>query len=365
MLNVGESMAQGSLKIGKLLGIDIYVHWTLLLLLLFALVISTSDLLLFIVVLLLFICVLVHEMAHSVVAIKNGIKVREIVLNIIGGASMIDTTNINPEVEFRISIVGPLTNIFLGSIFGVIVLFTGVSQLTFVLQFLFEINILLGVFNILPAFPMDGGRVLRSWLKESKSDYDATMATVKVSYWITGIIVAAALIYVITINASFFYKEIDFFIFLIIAVFLFGGTQAEMQSATMKMETSGLKVGKLLSKSFVVVDSSASIEHLYSIALEKKEHIILTRLNGTLMALDLFRGRSGRVSSIAELAVPVAVMKSSTNVFDALTMISALNSGIGAVTSNGKVVGIITTAKIQAFIYLHMLKSKNRKEYKR
>ena len=146
---------------------------------------------------------------------------------------------------------------------------------------------------------------------------------------------------------------------------MFGGTQAEMQSATMKMETSGLKVGKLLSKSFVVVDSSASIEHLYSIALEKKEHIILTRLNGTLMALDLFRGRSGRVSSIAELAVPVAVMKSSTNVFDALTMISALNSGIGAVTSNGKVVGIITTAKIQAFIYLHMLKSKNRKEYKR
>ena len=349
-------MAQGSLKIGRLFGIDIEIHWTLLLLLLLCLLSVEVAIL----VLLLFACVLVHELAHSLVAIRNKIKVKEIVLNIIGGASLIDTNGIDPEVEFRISIVGPLMSLFLGGIAGIGVLFTGISPATFVIQFLFEINILLGVFNILPAFPMDGGRVLRSWLRESRGEYNATMLTARVSRWIIGAVVIAALVYVLVINASVLYKELDFFIFLIIAIFLYGGTQAEVESAIMKKETSGLKVGSLLSKSFVMVDSKADISELYRIAVEKKEHVILTRLNGKLMAVDPFRGRSGRAAGMAELCVPVAVIRPSTTMFDALSSIETSGASIGAVESRGRVVGIITSAKIQALIYLHMMNRKKK-----
>ena len=356
-------MAHGSLRVGRLFGIDIEVHWTLLLLLLLALFVSASDLLLFIIIILLFVCVLAHELAHSLVARRNGIKVREIVLNIIGGASVIDTVGIDPDVEFRISIVGPLASLFLGGVFGVLVIFSGVGTLTYVLQFLFEINVLLGIFNILPAFPMDGGRVLRSWLRKKRGEYSATVVTVKVSYAIIAATVVLSLAYVIMITASFLYKEFYFFIFLIIAVFLYGGTQAELESVVMRKETSGLRVSSILSKSFVVVDSDVDIDRLYRIALERREHVILTKLNGRLMAIDPFRGRSGRASSMAQLAVPIAVMKPSAGLFDAMSMIDAAGSGLGAVVSSGRVVGIVSSQRIQAFIYLHMLKKK-RKDYK-
>ena len=359
----GILVAQGSLKIGRLFGIDIEIHWTLLLLLLLALFVSASDFLLFIIIILLFICVLVHELAHSLVAMHNGIKVREIVLNIIGGASVIDTVGIDPSVEFMISVVGPLMSLLLGGVFGLLVIFSGVGTLTYILQFLFEINILLGIFNLLPAFPMDGGRVLRSWLMKTKSEYNATRATVKVSYAVIGAIVVLSLAYVLVINASVLYRELYFFIFLIMAIFLYGGTQAEMQSTIMKKEMSGINVSRIFSDSFVLIDSNSEINRLYSIALEKKEHVILTKINGKVMAIDPFRGRSGSVSSIAQLAIPVAVMSKNTGLFDAMSMINASGSGMGVVVFQDRVLGIVTSQRIQAFIYLHMLKKK-RKAYK-
>ncbi len=353
-------MAQGSLRIGRIYGIDIEVHWTLLLLLLFALLVSGYSLTLFILVVLLFVCVLVHELAHSLVARRNNVRVREIVLNIIGGASVIDTVGMDPGVEFRISVVGPLMSLFLGGIFGILVIFSGIGPLTYVLQFLFEINVLLGVFNIIPAFPMDGGRVLRGWLRKSRDEYRATAATVRISYVIIGLLVVFSLGYVLSIRGSVLYKEYYFFIFLIIAVFLYRGTQAEMESATIKQETSGLTVRSVLSKSFVLVDPGLSIEKMYRIALEKKEHVILTRINGRLMAVDLFRGRPGRAGGVAGLSVPIAVVKPSTRLFDALSMIEGTGAGIAAVVSGRRVVAVATSQRIRAFIYLHML-SKKRK----
>ncbi len=348
------------MRIGRIFGIGVEVHWTLLLLLLFALALSGSNLLVFIVVVLLFVCVLVHELAHSVVALRNGVRVKEIILNVIGGASVIDTVGLDPNVEFRISVVGPLASLFLGGVFGMLVIFSGVGPLTYVLQFLFEINVLLGVFNILPAFPMDGGRVLRSWLRRTKNEYDATMTTVKISHWTTGAMIVAALIYVAVEKGSLVYKELDFFIFLIIAVFLYGGSQAEKESAVVKKETSGLKVRTLLSDSFAFVDSTADISQLYRIAVEKREHTIITRLNGRFMVVDPFRGRSGRAANIAELCIPAAVIRPSASLFDALSIIETSDSGVGVVANAGRIVGVVTSAKIQAFIYLHMLNKKRK-----
>lgn len=354
-------MAQGSFKIGRLYGIDIEVHWTLLLLLLFALLASGYSFTLFILVVLLFACVLVHELSHSLVAKRNGVNVREIVLNIIGGASVIDTLGIDPDVEFRISVVGPLMSLFVGGVAGIMVIFAGAGTLTYVLQFLFEINIILGVFNMIPAFPMDGGRVLRSWLRKTRGEYKATMTTARVSHWITALVVLS-LVYVLSISGSVLYKEFYFFIFLIIAVFLYWGTQAEMESATMKKETSGLKVSGVLSRSFVVVSSDIGIGRLYRVALEKKEHIILTWLNGRIMIVDPFRGRTGLAAGIAQLSVPIKAMKPSTSLFDAMSMMDSSGPGIGAVVSGGKVIGIVTQQRIQAFIYLHMLNRRGKRK---
>lgn len=125
-----------------------------------------------------FASVLAHEIAHSLVARAWGLRVNEIILFLFGGVSNIEKEPPSPAAEFFIAVVGPLTSITLGAIFltlaGLNVNFrldTGVNTLeilrqldplTTLLVWLGPINILLGLFNLIPGFPLDGGRVLRS-----------------------------------------------------------------------------------------------------------------------------------------------------------------------------------------------------------
>lgn len=112
----------------------------------------------------LFVSVLIHELSHSLVAMSRGHKVKSITLFFLGGISEIEEEAENPGEEFWIAVVGPLTSLGLALIFGIIYLIVrnGSEQLSRLTQYLTFVNITLGVFNLLPAFPLDGGRVLRS-----------------------------------------------------------------------------------------------------------------------------------------------------------------------------------------------------------
>src|SRR2546421_274224 len=130
--------------------------------------------------LLFFASVLAHELAHSLVAKAQGLPVRTITLFLFGGVSNIQREPHSPGAEFVMTIVGPLTSIVLGVIFIVLggvsagtLLHTVIpsmaglahlSPLAIILLWLGQINILLGLFNLIPGFPLDGGRVLRSIL---------------------------------------------------------------------------------------------------------------------------------------------------------------------------------------------------------
>jgi len=113
----------------------------------------------------LFFCsVLAHELAHSLVAQAAGIRVHSITLFILGGLAQIAQEPGRPNVEFRVALAGPATSLALGVLFGAIsIAAAGVSEpLVAVSAWLGRINIVLAVFNLIPGFPMDGGRVLRS-----------------------------------------------------------------------------------------------------------------------------------------------------------------------------------------------------------
>ncbi len=130
--------------------------------------------------LLFFASVLAHELAHSLVALARGLPVRRITLHIFGGVSNIEREPPSPGAEFVIAIVGPVTSIILGVLFTALgtasagnpQLLNGVSRqalaqlgpLPTMLLWLGPINIVLGVFNLIPGFPLDGGRLLRSLL---------------------------------------------------------------------------------------------------------------------------------------------------------------------------------------------------------
>lgn len=112
---------------------------------------------------LLFVSVLIHEFAHSVVARARGITVKYIVLFIFGGVSTFEQEAKTPGTEFLVAIVGPLTSLLIGAIAFLLLLpLHGVpSPASAILSYLAIVNILLGLFNLIPGFPLDGGRVLR------------------------------------------------------------------------------------------------------------------------------------------------------------------------------------------------------------
>ena len=115
-------------------------------------------------VLLFFLSVLAHELSHSAMALYKGIPVRGITLFIFGGVSQLDKEPERPLIEFVVALIGPLVSIILASIFGLTwyLLGRGDSPLEVVLLLLAWTNLSIGVFNLVPGYPLDGGRLLRA-----------------------------------------------------------------------------------------------------------------------------------------------------------------------------------------------------------
>ncbi|MFW6151241.1 MAG: site-2 protease family protein [Chloroflexota bacterium] len=174
---------RSSLRLGRIAGIEVGIHYTWI----FIFILVTWSLAQgffpqyypgwdrvsywatgVVAALLLFVSVLLHELAHSLVAQARGMRVQSITLFIFGGVSNIEEEAERPRVEFTMAIVGPLTSLVLAGLFWALVQTVADRQspLAAMLSYLALINAILGVFNLVPAFPLDGGRVLRSILWE-------------------------------------------------------------------------------------------------------------------------------------------------------------------------------------------------------
>jgi Zn-dependent protease/CBS domain-containing protein len=114
--------------------------------------------------LLLFASVLIHELAHSFVALARGLNPRSITLFIFGGVSNLTGEPKSASTEFLVAVVGPLTSFVLAAIAWAVATFVDERRIDVVASYLFFINLSLGVFNLIPGFPLDGGRVLRALL---------------------------------------------------------------------------------------------------------------------------------------------------------------------------------------------------------
>ncbi len=121
--------------------------------------------------LLLFASVLLHELSHSLVARRRGLPVSDITLHIFGGVSRLEREPHSPGLEFRMAVAGPLTSFALG---GLALLAArpagGYPALAAILRYLGVVNLVVGAFNLVPGFPLDGGRVLRAALWRARGD---------------------------------------------------------------------------------------------------------------------------------------------------------------------------------------------------
>ncbi len=129
---------------------------------------------------LLFASVLLHELAHSLVARRFGLSVREIDLFIFGGVAMIEEEAPDPKAEFLIAIAGPIASLFIGLFFFLIALIYPVDDIfNGIINYLMIVNFIIALFNLIPAFPLDGGRILRAILWAKKDLLTATRISAK------------------------------------------------------------------------------------------------------------------------------------------------------------------------------------------
>lgn len=190
----------GSLRIISLFGIPVKIHWTFGLLFLYVGYIGISNNLSWqstafygLFVICLFICVVLHELGHALMARRFQVKTVDIILSPIGGVARLTHLPSKPKQEFLIAIAGPLVNVVIAILVGMVMWALGVGLSTFqaereetiflasdFLPFLLVMNIVLFFFNLLPAFPMDGGRVLRSLLSMKMSRTRATLIAVRI-----------------------------------------------------------------------------------------------------------------------------------------------------------------------------------------
>jgi Zn-dependent protease/CBS domain-containing protein len=264
----------GSLRIGKIFGIDIYIHisWVIILVLLtWSLAVGwfpvlyhgfsaiTYWILGFIAAILLFVSVLLHELAHSVVARARGLPVKNITLFIFGGVSNIEKEPGSPGIEFQMAVVGPLTSLLIGALALVLFYLLGqnTSALGAILWYLGFANILLGIFNLIPGFPLDGGRVLRSivW----KIDGNLRRATRIVT--VVGQIIAYLFILggIWLFFAGYF---IDGLWFGFIGWFLLSSAQSANSEVMLQSVFRGVTVGEVMNTAPTTVPANISLQRL-------------------------------------------------------------------------------------------------------
>ncbi len=354
-------MADRGISIGKYFGIEVDLHWTFVLLLILAFVL---DAYFFLIIVFLFICVLLHEFAHSLTALKNRISVKRILLLPIGGASIIDDTKISPEVEFNIALAGPLASIFLGFAFGVLAVITPIGILTQTMQYMFELNIFMGIFNIIPAFPMDGGRIFRSYLERRYDFAKATKITLKISKALIAAFAVITIIFVLFANSfSLGYREFVGFWNILIIVILYSGAEGEEESARIRELTKGMSVGTYASNNYIFTKHTISFSDLKKEFLKTKKHIIVMQINGKYYVADVLSYNTRYVpSSLKGMAVELMMLDANTNVATALGKMQASNSWVAAVMSNGKMKGIVTTGILQAAISIALMQKRHSEE---
>jgi len=242
----------GSFKIGRVFGIDVKVHWSFFLLLAFFGYLAFRDsgsfgdaLVTVGIVVALFFCVLLHEFGHSLVAIRLGSEVQDITLLPIGGLARMKSLPERPIDEVKVAVAGPLVNVVLAPVFfGLALLFggsisvptnilSGVGSLSEVFVALGTINVALVVFNLIPAFPMDGGRVLRGLLATRLGPVRATDISSTIGQ---GFAVLFILFGIFSNN----------FLLAIVGFFVFLGASGESQLVRQREHMRGLTVADVM-----------------------------------------------------------------------------------------------------------------------
>lgn len=254
------------MRIGTFFGIGVYVHWTFLLLVAYVAYAGMRDgggplaaLHSVVLILAVFVCVVLHEYGHALTARRFGVKTRDITLLPIGGMARMERIPREPARELLIAVAGPAVNVAIALVLLPVVIGLGMTTdardlltprnatLPTLVSQLLVINVGLVVFNMIPAFPMDGGRVLRALLAMAMDYRRATRAAAMV-----GQVLAAVFALVAVLTGAY--------MLLLIALFVWIGGSAEARAVEQQSAIGGLRVRDAMITRFRVLPETATLD---------------------------------------------------------------------------------------------------------
>ena len=300
---------------------------------------------------------LAHELAHSLVARRNGIEVESIVLWLLGGVASLRGEPKSPGADFRIAIVGPLTSAGLAVLFGLAawsVGSLGADGLPLgVLGYLAATNAALGVFNLLPAAPLDGGRILRAALWRWRGNRHAAAVNAARAGRILGFVLIAFGVLQLVIGAGFGGLWLA-----LIGWFVVSSAAAEEQHARISGRLSSLTVGQVMTPRPLAVDGNLTVaEFVSQVAMTHRFSTYplvdpLGRLVG-LVTLNRVRAvppAERHTTRLREIACPpaeVPVARPADSVHDLLERMHGCADGRAVVVDDdGRVIGVVSPTDV-------------------
>jgi Zn-dependent protease len=357
-------MRSWSIPAGRLFGIEIRIHLTFFFLLVFIWTTESTNQDPYAVwrglglAAIIFGSVILHELGHAIVARRSGIPAKGIILLPIGGVTILDESQatVDPAVawkrDVRIAAAGPLVNLFLAGLSAIVILTVtpGFSLWTKPLvdarqlvRSMVWANVYLGLFNLLPAYPMDGGRVLRALFSRQMDLPSATQRAVRI-----GNVFAILMMVVGALISSHPESRWDGYWLMMIGVFLFLGAQLEERSAIFQSVLQRVKLEEVMLTDFATLSPADTLED----ALDKAVHTLqddFPVVRGSDMVgviskqkiLDALRvGGNGYVQAAMNRIFDVATRQES--LASAFRKLSAHNLSIIPVVDEQKLVGIVT-----------------------
>ncbi len=349
-----------SWRMTRIAGIDVYVHATFLILLAWIaltywLVAGTLSAVINGVafILALFACVVLHELGHALTARRFGIKTRDITLLPIGGVAALERMPSDPRQEILVALAGPAVNVVIAALlWGWLWLADGwvpAERLTVTggpfLERLMVVNLFLALFNLLPAFPMDGGRVLRAWLA-MRMDYNvATRTAASIGQGLAFGLGLLGLLY----N--------PFLLF--IALFVWIGAASEAAMTQVQAVLSGVKVGQAMQTRFETLSPSDSLERAVELTLTGSQKDFLVAEGDTVVGVlthaDLLKGLQrlgdhGRVGEVMEREFQT--VQADEPLDKVLQRLQGCNCRLVPVMRAGRLVGVVNLDNILEYVQM-------------
>lgn len=351
-----------SLRIARVAGIDVFVHWTFVLLIGWIVISNLGagrtvgeSMWSVWFVLLLFVCVVLHEYGHALTGRRYGIKTKNIVLLPIGGVANMEKMPDKPIQELWVALAGPAVNVAIAGVLGTILFLQGnlrapetpdtaISAGNLLFN-LFIVNIWLALFNLIPAFPMDGGRVLRALLAMRYDRARATNIAAKLGQ----------LLGIVFISIGLFYNT--WLIFIGIFIFLGAGSEANYESTQAVL--ANYKVGDVLMHHYTTLHVWDRLDHAVALLLDGQEKEFLVeednKIVGILTRDGIIRGlqQYDKDTTVGRIANPhVANLTPETSLREAYETMLKEGLSICPVFSGETLLGVLNQENIMELLMI-------------